>query len=117
MALPINVFRSVTAVLSGTSEIVYTAPSNNTAIILMAQVANVDGVNAHEVTFILHEIAVGATPAKSTELVNNFAIPPNDAASVVTGKLIVAAGNQLRALTSSPGQLKLTLSILESRNA
>lgn len=113
MASPINVFKSVTAALTDTLDVVYTAPANNTAIILMAQVSNIDGTNSHDVTFVLVENP-GAT---ETELVKLFSIPPNDAASMVTGKLIVETGNQLKALASTSGQLKLTLSILESRNA
>jgi hypothetical protein len=112
MALPINVFRSVTAVLTDTLDVVYTAPANNTAIVLMAQVANVDS-SEHAVTFVLVENPGGT----ETELVKEFSIPSNDAASVVTGKLIVESGNQLKAQSSTSGELKLTLSILESRNA
>ena len=112
MALPINVFKSVTADLTGTLDVVYTAPANNTAIVLMAQVANVDS-SAHDVTFVLVE----NPGSNDTELVKEFSIPANDAASVITGKLIVEAGNQLKAQSSSAGDLKLTLSILESRNA
>lgn len=113
MSLPINVFRSVTSELTDTLNIVYTAPANNTAIILMAQVANIDDSDSHEVTFALVENPGGTV----TELVKDFSIPPNDAASVVTGKLIVETGNALRASASENNKLKLTLSILESRNA
>ncbi len=68
---------------------------------------------AHEVTFILRE-----NPAQAeTNLIKNFSVSPNDAASMLTGKLIVAAGNQLFASASEDDTLELTLSILESRNA
>lgn len=79
----------------------------------MAQVANIDSSESHDVTFSLVENPGGT----ETELVKDFAIPPNDAASLVTGKLIVETGNELKASASTPNQLKLTLSILESRNA
>jgi hypothetical protein len=113
MALPINVFRSVTAKLTSTPSLIYTAPINNTAIVLMAQAANVDDTDAYEVTFELIENPAGI----ETRLVKDFSVPPNDAATLITGKLIVAAGNQLRASTSTDDKLELTLSILESRNA
>lgn len=52
----------------------------------------------------------------NTEVVKNFEIQPNDAAGLVTGKLIVEQNNQVRASASVDGQMKFILSYLESLN-
>ena len=118
MAIPLNTFKTTTAVvpegpITGDSDIIYTVPSGITAIILMAQVANIDS-DEHTVTFSHYD----RETALSSELVKNFPVLPNDAVGLVTGKLIVEETNRVRA-SASPGSgsnMKLTLSYLESLN-
>lgn len=55
MAIPLNTFKTTTAVIpegpiTGDSDVIYAVPSGITAIILMAQVANLDSAE-HTVTF------------------------------------------------------------------
>ena len=105
---------------------IYTAPPGVTAIILMAQVANVTE-NEIKVTFAHYRnLAVFADPATLngsqsgdtlTELVKEFTIPPNDSASLVNGKMIVESFDSIVAFASTTGGLKVTLSILETANA
>lgn len=109
---PINVFKTHTANITTADEVVYTTPENNTGIVLMAQVANITSSET-TVTFSHHD----ATANTTTELVKDFSIPGNDAAGVITGKLVVQEGNSLRASASANDALKITLSILESLNA
>jgi hypothetical protein len=91
------------------------SPIGGTGFSLTPDSGNLQDVapETHEVTFELVENPAGTV----TRLVKDFSIPPNDAATLVTGKLIVAAGNQLRARASQNEKLELILSILESRNA
>lgn len=111
MATPLNTFKTVTALLTTSDQVIYTTPLGMTSIILMAQVTNVAGSDA-TVTF-------GLTGADSTytELVKNFDVPVADAASVLTGKLVVEQNGTLHALASANNRLKITLSVLESLNA
>jgi hypothetical protein len=111
MASALNIFKTVTSEITTTDVSIYQAPTGFTGIILMAQIANVAEESA-SVTF-LH---VTSSDIK-TELVKNFVIPPNDAASVITGKLILEEGSSVRVESSSNDVLKITLSILESLNA
>ena len=112
MATPLNTFKTVTVGLTTSDQIIYTAPTGITAIILMAQVANVDASNSANVTF-----AITGTDSTFTELVKNFTIPVQDAATLLTGKLVVEAGCTLHASASANNRLKITLSVLESLNA
>lgn len=106
MSAPINVFRSttkelevssiefvpLTTVPSDSTSLVYRAPANNTAIVLTAQVANTGNENLN-VTF-----ALVTGPDEVSPLVSRFPVAINDAADVLSGKLIVEEGQQLHAV-------------------
>lgn len=112
MATPINVFKTVTAEVTDLNETIYTTPLGNTGIVLMAQVANVTETSG-EITFIHFNSATNT----DTELLKEFTIPGNDAASVITGKMIVEQGDSIKIQGSENDKFKITLSILESLNA
>ena len=124
--LPLNVFKTKTAVLTTSSTAtVYTAPIGVTAINLMTQVSNVS-TQTHTVSFshyrnlpVLRDAqGNGAQDGNvNTEMIKNFAIPPNDAASMTTGKMIIESLDSVRCFASAEGVMKLTLSVLETANA
>jgi hypothetical protein len=124
--IPLNTFKTKTRVLdTNTTATVYVAPIGVTSIILMAQVSNVDSVD-HSVTFshyrrfrVLPDAQGNNSqdPNINTELVKAFAIPPNDSASLITGKMILESQDSIRAYSDSTGTCKLILSILETANA
>lgn len=111
MASQINTFRTITANVSTVETTVYTASFGITAIILMAQVANISG-NTGNVSFT--HVAQGGN---ATELVKNYSVPKNDAANLLTGKLIVEQNNSVKIVASGNNTFKLTMSVLESTNA
>ena len=112
MATPLNVFKTVTAILSDADTVLHTAPTGFTGIILMAQITNVTTSDA-QVTFS-HFKTQGSV---QTELVKDFALPGNDAINAVTGKLILEDGDSVKGFASANDTLKITLSVLESLNA
>lgn len=124
--LPLNVFKTKTAVLTtSTTATVYTAPIGVTAIILMTQVSNVS-TQTHTVSFshyrnlpVLRDAQGNGAQAGNvnTEMIKEFAIPPNDAASMTTGKMIIESLDSVRCFSSTEGVMKLTLSVLETANA
>jgi hypothetical protein len=126
-ALPLNTFKTKTTILStNTTATVYTAPIGVTAIILMTQVANVDVVNNHSVTFAHHrnlpilpnaQGTGGQAAGVTTELVTGFLIPPNDAASMTTGKMIIEQLDSIYCYSDAEAVCKITLSVLETANA
>jgi hypothetical protein len=123
--IPLNTFKTKTRILdTNTTASIYVAPIGVTSIVLMAQVANVDN-QPHTITFSHHRRfrvlpdAQGNNaqePNVTTELVSNFEIPPNDSASLITGKMILEAQDSIRAYADANGSLKLVLSILETAN-
>ena len=124
--IPLNTFKTKTAVLTTvTTATIYTAPIGVTAIILMAQVANVTTAT-HEVTFAHHRnLPVlpdsqgnGAQSGNvTTEMIKGFGIPANDSASMTTGKMIIESLDSIRCYADQDGVFKLTLSVLETANA
>ena len=124
--IPLNTFKTKTAILTtNTTATIYTAPIGVTTIILMAQIANVSTLT-QTVSFLHHRnLPVlpdsqgnGAQdPNVSTEMVKDFQIPANDAASVLQGKMVIESLDSVRAHASDDNVLKVTLSILETANA
>ena len=81
----------------------------------MAQVANVDSASTHYVTLEHYDVNTDTR----IELVKNFEVQPNDAAGLITGKLIVEEDNKIRCYTddsTADGLMKFTFSFLESLN-
>ena len=125
--LPLNVFKTKTAILTTTTNTrVYTAPVGVTAIVLMANASNVDLTNTRLVTFAHYRnLPVlpdtqgngGQTGNTITEQVLKFAIPSNDAGSLLSGKLIIESLDSIIAYADADGAVKITLSILETANA
>jgi hypothetical protein len=124
--LPLNKFLTKTALLTtSTSTAVYTAPIGVTAIILMAQVANLT-TETHFVSFehyryktILPDAqGFGGQPGLTPSLlVKDFAIPPNDAGTPLSGKMIIEELDSVRAYADSTGTMQLVMSILQTANA
>jgi hypothetical protein len=124
--IPLNTFKTKTRVLdTNTTATAYVAPIGVTSIVLMAQVANTDPDAVHSITFSHHRRfrvlpdAQGNNaqdPNVTTELVKNFIVPPNDSASLITGKMILEAQDSIRAYSDTSGSMKLVLSILETAN-
>jgi hypothetical protein len=109
MAVALNVFRTVTKEVTDTSTVIYTAPPAVSSIILMAQIANVTS-SAGDVTFIYDN------GVDLNELVKEYEIPGKDAASALTGKLVLESGHKIRIFANENNKFKITLSILESAN-
>jgi hypothetical protein len=107
--MALNVFKNVRVNLTSAGANVYTAPSGFSAIILMAQVSNVTGTAASTSMSLI-------AGAQTTSLVTDFLIPGNDAAGLLTGKLVLEAGQIIRVSASDNSSLQMVISILESQN-
>jgi hypothetical protein len=113
MALALNVFQTVTSVVSTTPTPVYTAPVGYTGVVLLAQVANI-GVNSQDVSLSHQRSVVGV--AVTTEMMKNFPVSSNDTVNLLAGKLVLESGDKLVLSGSSSTDLKFIASILETLN-
>lgn len=107
--VPLNTFRTKAYELTTTEQTVYTTPTGLTTIVLGAHASNV-GSTPTTVTFTLTKAGVDYV------MLNEFNIPPNDAAEVTTGKLVIEEGASVKAVAGANNALNLVMSILETSN-
>ena len=109
--MAINVFKNVTHNLTLIPQVIYTAPPGFSSIVLMAQVTNVTPAPG----FVTMSILTGSV---ETFLAYEYAIPGNDSAGMLTGKLVLESGQRIQVSSNddSSGELQLVMSILESQN-
>jgi len=113
MALALNVFQTITAVVSTSPTIVYTAPVGYTGVVLLAQVANI-GASSQDVSLSHQRSVVGV--AVTTEMLKQYPISANDTANLLAGKLVLESGDNLVLSGSHASNLKFVGSILETLN-
>ena len=109
MSLALNVFQTVTAVVSTSPTIVYSAPVGYTGVVLLAQVANI-GATSEDITFVHRRTAT------DTELLKEYPISANDTSSLLPGKLVLESGDKLVLSGSNASNLKFVASLLETLN-
>lgn len=109
MALALNVFQTVTAIVNTSPTVVYTAPIGYTGVVLLAQVANI-GSTSEDVTLV-HRRSV-----TDTELLKNYPISASDTANLLAGKLVLESGDKLVLSGTDGTNLKFISSILETLN-
>lgn len=111
-SLPLNNFKTVTLVVSDTEQTIYTAPLGITAIVLMAQAANVSSQTQLVDFYHLREdVNLGTI---STELVINYPVPKSDTLSLLTGKLVLESGDSISIKSNNSSGVKFICSILET---
>lgn len=113
MALPLNVFKTITKVATTNSVGIYTAPIGYTGVVLLAQVANIDS-NTHTVSFSHQRSSAGI--AVTTEILKDFAVQGKDSVSLIQGKLTLESGDVLVLSASNSSNIKFIASVLETLN-
>lgn len=113
MALALNVFKTVTNVVSTNAVGIYTAPVGYTGVILLAQASNI-GENSQDISVSHRRTRAGL--AVTTELFNQFPVPGNDSANLLAGKLVMEQGDTLIVKGSTNTDLKFIVSVLETLN-
>lgn len=110
MALRLNVFKTVTEVVSTTPVEIYTAPVGYTGVVLLSQVTNISATTAYDITLLHRRGAV------DTEIFKNFPVPSKDTINLLTGKLVLESGDKLVLSGSNATNLKFIASMLETLN-
>lgn len=109
MALALNVFQTVTAVVDTSATEIYTAPVGYTGVVLLAQVANIG--SGTESISLVHRRTV-----TDTEILKDFPIEQSDTANLLSGKLVLESGDKLVLSGTNNSDLKFIASILETLN-
>jgi len=103
-------FKNFKMALGTDSATAYTCPAATTAIVLLCQVANIDGVNEADATITWTD---DSDSDASTALVRLMPIPAGSALGVLSGKLVLEAGDTIAGLASAASDLVLTGSVVE----
>ena len=109
MAIAINIFKTVTSNLTTTGNVVYTAPSGYSAVVLLAQVSNTSN---DVVTISADHVRSG----NYTNILTAGGLPPNDSMNLLSGKLILQTGDGFSVSASANNSAELLLSVLETAN-
>ena len=103
-------FKNFKLALGTDSATAYTCPAATTAIVLMLQVSNVDGVNEADATVSWTD---ASDSDASTALVSAVPVPAGSSLGVLSGKLVLEAGDTIAGLASAASDLVLTGSVVE----
>ena len=113
MALPLNVYRTITKIATTSPVGIYTAPVGYSGVVLLAQAANID-TSSHTISFSHKRSTAGI--AVTTELLKDYPIGGNDTSSLLSGKLVLESGDSLVLSASDSINIKFVGSILETLN-
>ena len=113
MALALNVFKTITTVVSTSPVGIYTAPVGYTGVVLLAQVANI-GSSTYTISFSHRRTTAGI--AVTTEILKDFPVQGNDSTSLFQGKLTLESGDALVLSASNGSNIKFIGSVLETLN-
>jgi hypothetical protein len=107
-----NTFNNAQASLTTTDVTnVYQAPtaSGAVAIVLSIMVSNVDGTNACDISIIKTD----SSNTEQSRLAHTIPVPADTSLEVVANKVVLKAGEKLRAQASAANDLVVTISALE----
>jgi hypothetical protein len=104
-----NTFKNAKIKIQSTMGDVYTCPSATTAIVIGCQVANVSAA-AEEVEVIWTD---ASDSNAITRLVNNVVIPAKASLAPIAGKLVLEAGDKIRAKGETNNDAEIVVSVLE----
>ena len=113
-AAAVNNFRTVTKVVGITTEEIYRAPVGFVGVFLLAQCSNI-GTDIQSISFY-HNRNVAGFGTVTTEILKDFAIPGNDTANLLPGKLVLETDDFITVSGSTSTDLKFLTSILETSN-
>ena len=113
MALPLNVFKTVTKVATTNPVGIYTAPVGYSGVVLLAQATNI-GSETQTVS-VSHQRTTSGI-AVTTEILKNFPVSASDSANLLAGKLVLESNDVLVFSASSGTDIKFIGSILETLN-
>ena len=114
MALALNVFKTITQVVTTNPVEIYTSPTGYTGVVLLAQCTNIDS-SSHDITFSHKRTNIEGNSV-TTRILKNFPISGNDSANLLPGKLVLESGDVLIISGSSSSDLEFVVSILETLN-
>ena len=107
-----NTFNNASVKLTSTSITdIYQAPTaaGSISVVLSCLVANVDGVASADITVI----KTNSSDTEQTRLAHTIPVPSDTSLELIPNKVVLKAGEKLRAQASAGNDLDVTVSVLE----
>ena len=111
-AVALNTFKTVRHLVTDGTVGIYTSPIGVASIILYAQAINTDPDNVRFVT--LSHGRPNDEDVPDFEIIKNGPVIPNDALNLLTGRLVLESGDELKVSGNTTGDVKVVISILET---
>lgn len=105
-----GIFKNFNTDMTTTGETAYTCPASTVAIVLMLQVANVNGIAEADATVSWTDASASN---KETFIAKVIPLPAGSALGMISGKFVLEAGDIVKTKASATGDLMLTGSVLE----
>ena len=103
-------FKNFKGAIGTSAEVVYTCPAATTAIVLTIQITNIDGVNEADASVSWID---SSDSNAETYLIKAVPVPAGSALGMLSGKLVLEAGDSIKALASADSDLVISGSVLE----
>ena len=103
-------FKNFKGAMGTSAGVVYTCPAATTAIVLTIQVTNINGVNEADASVSWTD---SSDSGAETYLIKAAPVPAGSALGVLSGKLVLEAGDTIAGLASEASDLVLTGSVVE----
>lgn len=114
--LPLNTFKTETFDITTTPTSVYVTPAGVTTVVLLSQVSNIHASNTFHVSAYIAKPVAFETYV-NTYLVKGIPVPPKDAGTLLTGKLILEESVEFVVYGDADDTAQLVFSFLETANA
>lgn len=108
MATTFKAIPSVT--LTTTAQDIYTCPASTAAMVVFCQVANIDGSANVDIDITWTDASNADAEAY---VVSTISIPADAAINPIGGRMVLEAGDKIRAKASAAGDAVMTLSVME----
>ena len=114
-AVALNTFKTIRHLVTDTSVGIYTSPIGVASIILYAQAVHVADDEAVKFVTLTHSRPlIPDDGVVDFEIIKAGPVIPNDALNLLSGRLVLETGDELKLSGDTTGDVKVVISILET---
>lgn len=114
-AVALNTFKTIRHLLTTNSVGIYTSPIGVASIILYAQAVHVAPDDSPRLVTFTHSRPLDPDDGiVDFEIIKQGPVIPNDALNLLSGRLVLETGDELKLSGNTSGDVKVVISILET---
>ena len=112
MASVLNRFTTTSANVTTSTTTIYTTPAGYTTVVLLGQISNISS----NIVTVSASYVPASNPTVPFSLVTGAQIPVSDSINVLSGKLVLLAGDSITVSSGANNSAQILLSLLETLN-